>query len=610
MTKIEQTSKKHKNVFKRVFSLFDKTQKTKAIFALILVAISASCDLAIPSIMSTVMDPSNMVPIPGTDKIDVNAVPWYLFGVMGGLALASILVQMASVWFVMGNMTKTSSMLRTRIFTKTRYLSSKDINDIGQGTILTITTNDVTQLEQFLANYNSTTVKSIFFALGGLGLSIYQLTKVDNEPKIWYATISYAFIILIIIFSSIIMIKAIPNFKKARTAVDDNNMAMQENIIGAKLIRTLNIEKLQAKKYNKGNSILRQYLTNSEKVIAIMVPIASFFLNAAMLTIYLVGGFYSWWSYDPQTMEIVGVIFAFSQYLALMLLGFILIAGFGYTISRAKVSSQRIFNLLDKENSIQEAKNPKKISNGNIELKNVSFKYTNEDEKYALKNLNINVKSGESIGVIGQTGSGKSSLVKILTRLYDVSSGEVIISGHNIKDISFDSLQQDIAVSLQEKVILSGTYKSNIKIGKPKATDKEVLAAAKAAEAWEFISNKEKQLDGIVEERGSNLSGGQKQRLAIARALVKNPKILIFDDSTSALDTITEKKIMTNISKSMKDATKIIISQKVKSIKNCDQIFVFDNGKIVQHGTHNQLIKDKNGIYARIHESQNTSLEG
>ena len=610
MTKIEETSNTTKKVKKqnpihRLFKLFDAKQKWKAIVALLLVGISATCDLSIPMVTGIVIKNA-----PHTAS-DVDNVPWYLFGVMGGLALISICVQMLSVKLVMTNMTDTSSKIRTRIFTQTRYLSAQDIDKIGHGSILTITTNDVTQVEQFLSSYNSQIIKSMFFGLGGLGLSLYSLAEVGSS-QVWYAAIAYIFIFIIGGVAGAIMKKAMPNFKKARVAVDNNNLAMQENIVGAKLIRTLNLEKLQARKYNKGNTTLKDHLTKSEKAIAFLVPIVTLFINMAMMVIYIVGGLYAWWSPDTiaEKSNIIPAIFQFTQYLALVLLGLMLFSGFGYTISRARVSLGRIFDLLDTKNSITEAKDAKPIKDGSIELHNVTFKYKPEEPAAALKNLNLKVKSGESLGIIGQTGSGKSSLVKILTRLYDVSSGEVKLSGTNIKDIKMDSLRNDIAVSLQEKVIMSGTYKSNIKIGKPRATDKEVLEAAKAAEAWEFISKKEKQLDGIVEERGSNLSGGQKQRLAIARALIKNPKILIFDDSTSALDTITEKKIMNNINTKMKGVTKIIISQKVKSIQKCDQIIVLDNGRIVQQGTHAQLLKDKKGVYARIHDSQKTSLEG
>lgn len=606
MQKFQEHSKKKMPVFKRIFRLFDRTQKIKAIFALILVGISAGCDLAVPSVMSEIM--KDIKPA-SNGVIDSNNVHWYLFGIMIALAIVSILVQMISVWLVMQNMVKTSSLLRTKIFTHTRYLSSQDIDRIGQGTILTITTNDVTQLEQFLSSYNSLTVKSIFFAIGGFGLSIYQLTTVD-ESKVWYATLSYIFIFIVLGLAGMLLLKAMPYFKMSRNSIDKNNNTMQENIIGSKLIRTLNLQKIQAKKYNKGNKELKEYLTKSEKIISLLVPISTLFLNLAMVTIYVVGGVYSWWTTSQRAGEIVGVIFAFSQYLILILLGLALFSSFGYTISRSRVSGQRIFELLDTKNSIVESKNPKTIKNGDISLKNVCFKYANSENKNTLNKINIEIKSGQSLGIIGQTGSGKSSLVKIITRLYDISSGSLKISGIDIKDIAFKSLQKDIAVSLQEKVIMSGTYKSNILIGRPNATDEEVLEAAKAAEAWEFISNKEKQLDGIVEERGSNLSGGQKQRLAIARALVKKPKILIFDDSTSALDSITENKIIKNINEMMPNVTKLIISQKVKSIQNCDKIIVLDNGRIVQQGTHKELLKDKKGIYARINDSQKTSLEG
>lgn len=311
--------------------------------------------------------------------------------------------------------------------------------------------------------------------------------------------------------------------------------------------------------------------------------------------------------------KLIGVAVSFMQYLNMIMLGMLLFSNFGYIFSRARVCGIRVFDIIDKTPQITDPQKGIKIENGNINLNNVSFAYhvdENGHGKNAISKINLNIPAGTSLGIIGQTGSGKTTLVNLIARVYDVTEGQIKLSGHDIREIDIASLRENVAVSLQDKVILHGTIRSNIVIGKHDATDAEVVEAAKNAEAWEFISSKDGQLMSRVEQRGNNLSGGQKQRLSIARSLIKKPKILIFDDSTSALDTITERKIMNNLSKNFMGTTKIIVSQKIKSIQQCDQIIVLDDGKIVQSGMHTDLMKNKKGIYRKIFDSQNTSIEG
>lgn len=613
-----------KNIFHRLFKMLDPKDTWKVVLASILMGISVVADLLNPFVMQKVIANMQKDTSYIGDHLDSSKIEWYWFGVMIGLAVVSIGCQIWCMLISMRNATKLSSRLRYRIFSQTRYLPNQDIDKIGSGSILTRVTSDVSQVEQFFINYNTFIIKAIFMSLGAFALSIYQLADYaivnHGSSDIWYATLSYLFIIFFLLLAGILMKKVLPTTEKARMAVDYNNVMMNENIVGYKTIRSLNLEKIEQRRYKKGNKNLRDLLIKSEKVIAILVPTTFLFLNLAMIAIYTFGGIYSWFADVKDainTAYIVSVIIAFSQYTIMVLLGLVLFSTFGYTLTRAKVSGKRILQILDTQSSIQEIENPLNISSGEIEFKNVYFSYNQDAKKeqknkntYTIKNINFKIKSGQSLGIIGETGSGKSTLVKLLTRLYDVNEGEVLISNKNVKDLSFKSLRDDISVSLQEKVILRGTFKTNILIGNHQASEKEIIEAAKNAEAWEFIKTKEGELNSHVEERGSNLSGGQKQRLSIARALIKKSKILVFDDSTSALDTITESKILNTLKNKYKGVTKIIISQKVRSIQECDNIIVLDKGMISQQGTHNELIKDKNGIYFKIFDSQKTSLEG
>lgn len=610
-----KTKIKKQNTFIRIFKMFDKKDKIISLVALFFVGCSAICDIINPYFTADIMNQISDNLKNGSISMSISDIPWETFGLLLGLAVASIISQSISVLLSMMVATKNTAKFRSLMFVRTRYLSSQDVNEIGSGSILTRITSDVTQIEQFLINYNTMVFKGVFFFIGGLIMSIYQLASYDGDSKIWFATLAYLFIVLFLVITGLMVKRAMKYYAKGRQAVDNNNLQMQENIIGDKLIRSLNLQNRQARKYRKGNKELFEVMLKSERIIALLQPIVFTLINFAMIAIYLTGGMYAWnapVSEFLKTIELTGIIISFGQYIMIITLGLILFATFGYVISRAKVSSERMFEILDKETSIKESLNPKDIKNGEIEFKNVSFKYdkASQEKKYTINNVSFKIASGQSLGIIGQTGSGKSSLIKLLTRLYEIDKGSISISGIDIKDISFKSLRNDISVSLQEKIILKGTFKSNILIGKTDASEKEVIEAAKNAEAWEYISKKEDGINGIVEERGSNLSGGQKQRLSIARALIKDAKILIIDDSTSALDTITERKILNNLDKKFKGVTKIIISQKVKSIQNCDNIIVLDQGKIVQQGKHEELLKNKNGIYRQISDSQKTSLEG
>lgn len=605
------------NVFKKIYHLLDRKDKLTLLVSMTCMLIASACDLLNPYffalIINNIANPLNYV----NNALNPDVIKWYLLGIMGGLAIFGISANSLAVIVSSKVAIRMSARMRLKTFANTQFLSAVDMDAIGGNSIITRITSDATQVEQFFIGFNTFAIKAVSLILGGFILSIYQLTTIQGaEASIWTILISYVSIFIFFGIAGFLIKKAMPYFTGTRNALDINNTIMNENIVGNKLIRIYNLEKNQGKRYKKGNSNLRTLSIKADRIMAFLMPAAFFFINISFVVVYLFAGLYAWNSNPAdteKTMQLIGIILSFTQYLMLIMLGLILVSQFGYLFSRGKVCAGRMFEVMDKKTSIKFDENGSKIETGNIKLKNVAFAYHESEDgknKNVIQNINLDIPNGSSLGVIGQTGSGKSTFVHLITRLYDVTQGSIEISNHNIKTISQDSMRENISISLQDKVLLYGTIKSNILIGNPEASDEEIIQAAKNAEAWEFINTKEDKLLSKVEQRGSNLSGGQKQRISIARALLKKSKILIFDDSTSALDTITEKKILNNLSKNYKDVTKIIVSQKIKSIQSCDQIIVLNDGKIAQQGTHSELIKDEKGIYRKIYDSQNTSLEG
>ncbi|MGL4950903.1 MAG: ABC transporter ATP-binding protein [Mycoplasma sp.] len=605
-----QTDLTSKNAIKKIFSLFDKKDWVYMYLSIFLILIASAADLLNPfffaKILNTISKNGNSLSMADVDWVSVSML--FVLAVISFISLTSAICLSTSV------AVKTGANIRIKTFNRTQVLSASDIDQIGSSSIITRISNDAGQIVEFLKGYNTMAVRAVSLLLGGLVLSIIQLATFQGDPVIWFLCLSYVFIFGFIILLVIMTKKSGPIFQRARTTVDSNNTIMEENIIGNKIIRIFNLQENQRNKYQQGNEKLLEHSIKSDRLVAVLIPIANLTINFSTVLIVLFGGLYSWWSIPADyeiTINLIGVIMSFIQYLTYMTIGLIIFSQFGYTWVRGNICSQRLFQILETKNSIVDCENPKDITSNSIEFKNVSFKYHSNEEKQGgnvLSNINLKVPANSSLGIIGQSGSGKTTLVSLISRLYDVTAGEVIISDTNIKEISLNNLKENIAVSLQDKILLHGTIKSNIKLGKPNATIEEVTTAAKQAQAWDFIISKENQLMSKVEQRGSNLSGGQKQRISIARALIKKPKILIFDDSTSALDTITEKAIMKTLSKDFKNTTKIIVSQKIKSIKDCDNIIVLSDGKIVQSGIHDELILDNDGIYKKIYDSQNTSI--
>lgn len=479
--------------------------------------------------------------------------------------------------------------LRQGLFNKIQELSFLEIDKLKTSSLITHLTNDITQIQQMFLMSLKIAVRAPLLAIGGIFMAVRLSTKLS--------TVFLISIPLIVVGIVIILKKSLPLFTTVQSKIDNVNTVMRENILGIRVIKSFTLEGNENKRFNEVNDDLKESSIKSQNMNMILWPFASLIMNLSVVAILWFGGNLV----NTGGLEI-GKIMAFINYLTQIMFSTIMVINIMMNISRAKASADRVNKVFNTESSIVEADNAKDINEFDIEFKNVSFRY-NKNSENVLENISFKAKEGETIGIIGSTGCGKSSLVSLIPRLYDVTEGEILIGGVNIKDIKLNTLRDKIGVVLQESILFSGTIEDNLKFGNKNATKEMMEESAINAQAFEFISTKEDGYQSKVEQRGKNLSGGQKQRLSIARTLIKNPKILIMDDSSSALDMATEAKLQNAIKTNMTDSTVFIIAQRISGVMDADKIIVMDEGQIVDIGTHEELLQSSE-IYRSIAVSQ------
>ena len=400
----------------------------------------------------------------------------------------------------------------------------------------------------------------------------------------------------------LISTKAHPIFKRVFDKYDSLNNVVEENVRGIRVVKSYVLEEHETNKFKKSSEDIYNDFVKAEKLIAFNSPVMQIASYAAMLLISWFGAkiIVSTGMTEFTTGELTSLITYTMQILvSLMMITMLLVMS-----TMAVTSANRIFEILKEEVDLKNSKNPiKEVKDGSIEFKEVSFSYVNKKDKECLKNINIKINSGETIGIIGGTGVGKSSFVNLIPRLYDATEGEVKVGDINVKEYDIKTLRDEVAMVLQKNILFSGTIKENLKWGKEDASDEEIEKVCKLAQADEFIQGFPDKYDTYIEQGGTNVSGGQKQRLCIARALLKKPKILILDDSTSAVDTKTDKLIRKAFKEEIPNTTKIIIAQRIASVEDADKIIVFENGEINGFGTHEELLKT-NAIYKEVYDSQ------
>lgn len=548
-----------------------------AIIAPIMMILEVFMDLLQPTLLANIID----IGLVNNDTTYILTVGKKMLivailGLIGGSG-CSVFTSIASM--------KLGQNLRTGLFNKIQTLSYADIDHLKPSSLITRLTNDVMQIQNMVTMLLRGMIRSPLLCIGGLIMS-YILSPM----------LSIIFLIaipIILISVVIVMKKSFPLFLAVQQKIDNINVVMRENILGVQVIKVFNIVNKQFNRFNDANNGLNSESIKAQNINMMLWPIVSLVMNFAVISVLWFGGIMV-----NRGLIQVGIIMAFINYIIQIMNALIMAVGIVINISRAKASADRINEIFDIVPAINNNDGTIKPEKYDVEFKNVSFKY-NEDSDYVLKNISFQVKEGEKIRIIGGTGAGKSTLVSLISRLYDATEGQILIGGVNVKDLNLAELRKNIGFVTQENTLFSGTIERNLKFGSAEADRDLVEESVKEAEAYEFIMKKENAYESSVEQRGQNFSGGPKQRLCIARVLIRNCKIFIMDDSTSALDMATEAKLQNPIKKRMKNKTMFVIAQRISAIADADKIIVLDNGTINAIGKHDDLIKN-NEIYRSI----------
>ena len=560
--------------------------KKPAIITPLLVTLEVIMEVVIPLLMANLIDK-------GIYSGEMNEI----LKIGLALVLASIL---SLVFGILSGVTATKASagfaknLRQDLYYKVQKFSFSNIDKFETSSLITRLTTDVSNIQMAFQMLTRIAVRAPLMLVFSLIMSFTINAKL---ALIFLALIPILGIILYLIMGTVH-----PIFKRVFKKYDELNNVVEENVAGIRVVKSYLLEEKEIKKFGKISNEIYQDFSKAEKINALTMP-------SMQLAIYSVILLISWFGAkiivstnmtELTTGEITSLITYGIQLLtSLMILAMLLIMS-----TMAKTSGERIVEVLKEKPDLTNPKKPiTNIKDGSIEFKNVSFSYVNRKDKECLKNVSLKIKSGETIGIIGGTGAGKSSLVNLIPRLYDATEGEVKVGGINVKKYDIENLRNEVSMVLQKNVLFSGTIKENLRWGDKNASDEDLIRVSKLAQADEFIQGFPDKYDTYIEQGGTNVSGGQRQRLCIARALLKKPKILILDDSTSAVDTKTDSLIRKAFREEIPNTTKIIIAQRITSVQDADKIIVLDNGKLNGFGTHEELLKT-NEIYKEVYESQ------
>ncbi|MCR8660381.1 ABC transporter ATP-binding protein [Paenibacillus endoradicis] len=553
-----------------------------AILAPSFMILEVSMDLLQPLFMATIIDHGIMA---GSQshilQTGLYMIAAAIIGLLGGVG-CTIFASYASMRF--------GQDLRQDVFHHVQNFSFRNIDQLEAGSLITRLTNDIVQLQNVVQMLLRVLVRSPLLMIGSIVMTVFISPKLAIIVAI---SVPILFIVMFFIIRG-----TLPLFTKAQSRLDRINTVLQENLAGMRVSKAFVRRQYEKDRFGKANNDFTTQSVKAQRLVSINAPILSMILNVSIIAVLLLGGK----DVINESFE-VGSLVAFINYVTQVLFAVSSVAMHLVRVSSAKISADRVLEVLNTESDLIETSMQDREILGQVEYYNVSFRYRSDQVSDTLRHINFKVEAGQKIAIIGATGSGKSTLLQLIPRLYDVSEGQILIDGIDVKQYSFASLRSQTAMVLQETILFSGTIRENICYGRPKVSEQEMIAAAMAAQADEFIVAMKDGYDTVIGQRGVNLSGGQKQRISIARALLMKPAILLLDDSTSAIDTRTEGYIQTALRQLMHGRTTFIVAQKISSVIDADLILIMEHGEIVAQGKHEQLIVHS-PQYREIYQSQ------
>ena len=575
--------------------LLKKLDKKDLIYSLIcalLVVIQVWLELKMPDYMSAI---TQLVQTAGASITDILVQGGYMLLCAFGSLMSAVVVG----YFSSNIAASFSKKTRRQVFTKVQNLGMGEIKNFSVSSLITRTTNDITQIQMLISMGLQLMIKAPIMA-------VWAITKILGKSMEWSVITAIAVLILLTTIG-ILMAIVMPKFKIVQTLIDKINSVTRENLTGIRVVRAFNAEKYQEEKFDEVNTKLTNQQLFNQKAFNVMSPIMNLVMHGLTLAIYFIGAILIKEALLSDKIVLFGDMIVFSSYAMQVIMSFLMLAMIFMMVPRASVSAKRINEVLDTDISIKDGHLTANIKDikGTVEFKNVSFKYPDADE-YILKDISFKANTGETVAFIGSTGSGKSTLINLIPRFYDVTDGEILINGVNVKDYSEEYLNNIVGYVPQKAVMFSGTVESNVSYGltkNNKPSKKKIEESLKVSQAYEFVSKLEDKEKSHIASGGTNISGGQKQRLSIARTIARDPEIYIFDDSFSALDYKTDATLRGELKKYTKDATSLIVAQRIGTIMHADKIIVLDKGKCVGIGTHKELMK-KCKVYKEIALSQ------
>ncbi len=578
-----------------MFKLLKKFGKKEIFFSIICVIFIVGqvwLDLKLPDYMSTI---TKLVQTEGSEISEILKQGIYMLLCAGGSLISACIVGYFAAYIA----SVFSKNLREELFCKVQDFSMEEMNKFSVSSLITRTTNDVTQVEMLIAMGLQMIIKAPITA-------VWAVMKILGKNLLWSEITGGAVIILLI--TILILLKLVfPNFKKVQNLIDKVNNVTRENLTGLRVVRAFNGEEYQENKFEVQNNDLTKLQTFNQKVMSIMSPIMYLIMNGLTLAIYFSGAFLIDQAGILDKLDVFSNMVVFSSYAMQVIMSFLMLAMIFMMYPRAVVSANRILEVLDSKISIKSGTKKQGIKGkiGTIEFKNVSFKYPDSGD-YTIKNISFTANTGETVAIIGSTGSGKSTLINLIPRFFDATEGEILVDGVNVKEYDQKELHNKIGYVSQKAVMFNDTVKENVDYGengKPQKTEEQVKKAIEVAQGKDFVEEMEEQYSSMIAQGGTNLSGGQKQRLSIARAIARDPEIYIFDDSFSALDYKTDYKLRKELKEYTKNATSIIVAQRIGTVMHADKIIVLEDGEAIGIGSHKELLKNCE-VYKEIAYSQ------